>query len=234
MYRATAPNHHVTESPCLLCPARGSCLGKGLGDIALNKLTACGQIAKPLKKGQVLYQAGGAPDTLFCVKSGSVKTVRLNENGEQQVTGFYFPGMLFGLADLSQPAREDYAEGLEQGAVCAFAVADIRRLMAQESSLLSNLLEQLSTQIRVQQQLAAFHEADAKLFYYLRHVRQRLSRPGLPLKGFSLSMTNRDLASYLQLRPETLSRRFAELKKRGELILKGRQVLLTEVLDEAA
>lgn len=234
MYRTNSESTVTLDRTCHNCACRFRCIGQGLSDSSLAKLVTCGQVAKPAAKSQTLFRAGDKPNRIFCVKTGSVKTYRLTTSGEQQVTGFYFPGMVFGMADLSQGQRDEYAETLENASLCAFSLTEAKQVLSQDTQLLGNLLQQISNHMRTQNTLTSHVEAEARLRYYLGHIQESLSRPGLEIKGFTLPMTNKDLANFLALRPETLSRLFKNMKQQGELILSGRQVALQQSAPIAA
>lgn len=60
-----------------------------------------------------------APFTsFFVVKSGSVKTVHVNERGDERILGFYFPGELFGLDGLTNGTYGCTALALERSMIC--------------------------------------------------------------------------------------------------------------------
>lgn len=232
--QAVQSQHNTSFSTCQSCTARQRCLGRGLSDNSLARLVQCGHVAQSFAKGRLLFRAGDAPSRLYCVKSGTVKTYRITAGGEQQVTGFYFAGMVFGLSDLAQTQRDEYAEALDNSQVCSFAMTEVNALFAQDSKMLANLMLQCSAQMRLQQLLNSYTDAEARLRYYLSCIQESLSRPGLPVKGFALSMTNKDLANFLQLRPETLSRLFNHLKAEGDIAMSGRQLTLGASLPVAA
>ena len=50
-----------------------------------------------LKAGQALYRSGDAFGAVYLLRTGTIKTVVLHEDGREQVSGFYMSGEMFGL-----------------------------------------------------------------------------------------------------------------------------------------
>ena len=73
-----------------------------------------------IRRGTHIFRMGDSFDTLYSVRSGAVKTYRLTEDGEQQVTGFYLPGDLFGLESVEADVYASNAVALDTSCICAF------------------------------------------------------------------------------------------------------------------
>lgn len=52
---------------------------------------------KPLQRGDYLYNAGDKFSSLYAVRSGSLKVFSIDDQGEEQVVGFYLPGEILGM-----------------------------------------------------------------------------------------------------------------------------------------
>ncbi len=90
-------------SGCHVCEPRGGCLSEQLlkNDSLHQQLQ---QTKRIYRKGEHIFHAAELSEAFFVVKSGSVKSYFISEDGEEQVLGFYLPGDVFGL-DLSQDLK---------------------------------------------------------------------------------------------------------------------------------
>jgi len=71
-----------------------------------------------LQKGEHLYRQDQAFGSVFAVRSGSVKAYSITDNGQEQVTGFYFPGEVLGMDGIAKNKYASSARAMETAAVC--------------------------------------------------------------------------------------------------------------------
>lgn len=221
MYNTVSSN----QNTCLICPTRSKCLAKQLSSKQLEQLAQCGQLGRHVPKGTQIFRQQDSAESLYSVKSGAVKTYQLDAAGQQQVTGFELSGSAFGLVDMTESKRTEYAETVTDSIICGFSRNRLKALMLESPELLDNFIKQCSEHMRLQQENAKDDEASERVLRFFAQLQQAFSRPGVAVAGFTLPMSNKDIANYLRLRPETLSRVFQQLKAAGRLSLKGRTVL---------
>lgn len=176
-------------------------------------------------KGRYIYYQEDAIKHLFFVKSGSVKSVYSNEQGDQQIINFYFPGDVIGLAVLNHNYQSSSAVTLEKSVICAFPAAFIRAHCEKLPNLLGEILKRFNAEIKHRHEsLLSSHQciASKRLGGFLLDLvyRQDLARNN-PLL-IRLSMSRADIANYLGLAPETVSRMLSKYQKHG-LILANKQ-----------
>lgn len=225
MYATQISSYIPDTNACLACPTRGKCLASQLNDKQLALLAQCGQLGRQVPKGTLLYRQDDPVSSLHSVKTGAVKTYQLDAQGRTQVTGFKLAGSAFGLIDMPTAKRSEYAETVTDSVICGFSSKRLRALMLESPSLLENFIQQCSQQMQRQQANAKDDEAPNRVIRFLQELQQDFSRPGVNASGFTLPMSNKDIANYLRVRPETLSRVFQQLKAEQKLELKGRTVM---------
>jgi CRP/FNR family transcriptional regulator len=189
------------------------------GDIFLDVFE--GAPVRALEAGETLFHAGAAADQVFNIVSGTLMVTRIGNDGRRQVLSFLFPDNFVGLSatdtyfftvEAVTPAevvcrpRQMLEARLEQdpNADRAFLNMVFRVL---ENSL--DLVYSLGQRTAVER-LAVF-------LLYLRH-RQRIAT-GLPeeapeLDVIELPMSRQDIADFLGLKKETVSRSFTQLDDR--------------------
>ena len=86
---------------CQRCSLRGICEPADIPAQEQTRLDAIIERRRPYSRSEFLYRAGEPFRSVFCVKSGSIKTYATTDKGEEQVTGFHLPGELIGLEGIS-------------------------------------------------------------------------------------------------------------------------------------
>jgi CRP/FNR family transcriptional regulator, anaerobic regulatory protein len=86
-----------SSARCSSCAMRHLCMPQGLALDDLPKLEALICTARSVRRGESLYRAGDPFDSLYAVRSGSLKTVMAHRDGREQVTGLRLAGDPLGI-----------------------------------------------------------------------------------------------------------------------------------------
>ncbi|MFX3657746.1 MAG: Crp/Fnr family transcriptional regulator [bacterium] len=215
----------VDASHCLHCPTRQHCLADGLDDDGLQRLSACVRPSPPLRKGDRLFAPEDRGDDCYVVRSGCFKTVRVSADGDETVTGFHLPGDLVGVSRLAGGGRSETAVALETSTACRVLAGELQGLWQVGAG--RSLLRLAGRQ----SELAADHQhtlsqgaADARVAGFLVTLAQRMRRLRRGDNPLPLPMSRTDLARYLGMTLECLSRVLARLSRAGILDATRRQV----------
>ncbi|MCP4041346.1 MAG: helix-turn-helix domain-containing protein [Gammaproteobacteria bacterium] len=182
-------------------------------------------------KGENLFRAGQPFHALYAVKKGSFKSYTFLEGGQEQVVGFQFPGELLGLEAVSSPHYAYSARALEDGSVCELRFEDLGLMKEHLHPFQEQLIRILSGQLlREQRQnvLSARQSAEERLAAFLIGLSRRLAERQLAETKFRLAMSRQDIASYLGLAVETVSRTFKLFQARGLLSVKSKRIRLID------
>ena len=128
------PTRNINVS-CTDCSLNPICLPVAVSNTQLNELDNIIKRSKPLKKGEHLFRASDPFASIFAVRSGTIKTYSVTEDGEEQVTGFYLPGEVLGVDGISTNIHSNSAKALETAAVCEIPFDKLEVLSAQIPSL---------------------------------------------------------------------------------------------------
>jgi CRP/FNR family transcriptional regulator, nitrogen fixation regulation protein len=171
------------------------------------------------RKSQIIREDDPA-DHVYEVVGGTVCTCKMLREGRRQISGFYFPGDVFGLEDAkkhnvdAQAITDVLIRIIKKQALTALAssnreVADqLLALTARELTRKQNhLLSLLST------------TAEKRIIYFLIDMVQRASLREDHL--IALPMSRLDIADYLGLTIETVSRTLWDLERRGAIEISG-------------
>ena len=187
---------------------------------------------RPLRRGDHIFRAGESFSAIFFIKSGWVKNYVTNDEGSEQVLGFHIAGEFLGLEALEQKAHRFSAQTLEIAVVCEVPFKPLEDLAADIPALQHQIYLLMSREIRHEfEMLALFgkRSAEEKLAAFLLDLSQRLRVRGLASQNFHLSMSRHDIASYLGLAVETVSRLFSRFQEESLLAVDRRHIQWLDV-----
>ncbi len=198
--------------------------GRG-SDIQLN--------LRVVRAGQTLVYEGTRADSLFVVRSGTLKVCRIDHDGYEQVLAFAMRGEVLCFEVLCMASHPAAIVALEDSIVFVIPRRQIEALGA-ASPLFAVALQQagslaLSRSRELVDILAAV-ASDVRLARFLLLHSRRMSECGQSPRQFRLRMGRRDIASLLGVAHETVSRGFGALAAMGLLRVEDRDV---EILDMA-
>lgn len=170
---------------------------------------------------------------LYVARSGAFKATACSTDGDEQVLGFFLPGELMGLDGLgSGRHRCDYI-ALESAEACELgyeslieAAASLPRLRAQLHRVVGQTIERSLDHAS----LLARRLAVERVAGFLDDLIDRYCLLGMQGTSFRLPMSRDDIARFLGLTLESVSRSLSRLQENGTLQIRGRQV---EVCDPA-
>ncbi len=222
--RVPARAINVSCSDCSLNPI---CLPVAVNAKELDELDEIIKRSRPLKKGEHLFRASDPFSSIFAVRSGTIKTYSVSEDGEEQVTGFYLPGEVLGVDGISTNQHSNSAKALETAAVCEIPFDKLEVLSAKIPSLQRHFFQLMSREIQADQQLIMLlskKSAEERIASLLLSISTRHAKRGLSASGFRLPMSRNDIGNFLGLAVETVSRVFTRLQKQGIILVDGKEI----------
>lgn len=233
----TAPPHSCTQEykvNCETCRLSRICLPLAINHQDLQQLENIIQRSKPLQRNELLYDEGSTFQSIYAVRSGTVKAYRTTSDGREQVTGFYFPGEILGMDGISDNSHASSARALETAAICAIPFDALERLSSSMPGLQRHLFQLMSREITEDQLLITLlskNSADERIATLLLSIAGRNARRNLSASQFRLPMSRMDIGNYLGLTVETVSRVFSRMQKLGTLRVDNKEI---EILDQEA
>lgn len=216
---------------CRDCKVRPHCFPLNLHGSELQQLDAIIQRSRPLQRGEHLFGAGDPLKQLFAIRSGTFKTYLLSSEGEEQITGFHLPGEVLGLDALGTYSHPGFAVALETGTVCSIPLARLEELAASLPRLRAELLRVMSQAIHTdhEQMRLTRKPAGERLGAFLLELSQRFRDRGFSAQNFILPMSRCEIANYLGLTSETVSRLLSRYRDRGLVEIRGREVCIKDL-----
>ena len=204
---------------CLHCDARKHSVCNAIPALDLDRL-ATTAVSMNVESGRAFIREGDPAEHFFNVTAGCAKLFKLLPDGRRQITGFAGVGTFLGLAVSATYAFS--AEALEPMKVCRFSRAKLRALLDDFPAMEQRLLEVASNElVAAQEQMLLLGRKTARE----RIASFLIARAALPsnclasepelAQVITLPMTRADIADYLGLTIETVSRSLTRFKAEG-------------------
>jgi CRP/FNR family transcriptional regulator len=222
---------HDYQVNCGNCRLNSICLPLALESDDIQQLDDIIQRSKPLQKAQHLYREGDNFQSVYAVRSGTLKAYKTTDDGREQVTGFYFPGEILGMDGISNNSHASSAKALETAAVCEIPFTSLEKLSSVMPSLQRHFFQLMSREITEDQLLITLlskNSADERVAALLLSISSRNARRKLSATQFRLPMSRVDIGNYLGLTVETVSRVFSRMQKMDVLRVDNKEI---EILD---
>lgn len=221
-------------NPCLACSVRELSVCGALKLAELDSLAAIARAVEASRR-QTIFLEGDSAEYLFNVTGGAVKIFKLLPDGREQITGFLFPGDFLGLAHFDHYVYS--AQATVATRLCRFPRGALEKLCTKFPDFERRLLQNASNELAAAQDhmlLLARQSAHERMAAFLVALSERAERRGERSDILGHPMSRGDIASYLGLVAESVSRALNRLKQLGvievpnerEIVIKDRPALL--------
>lgn len=219
---------------CTYCSVRQLCLPGGIGAEELQRLDQIVQRRRPIARGERLFRLGDPLTAVFVARDGAFKSVSISEDGQEQVLGFHLPGELIGLDALGSGHHRCESVALTAANVCEVPYDQLSQVAAQVPSLQQQLFRVIGQSTDRDQDhfgMLLRRQANERIALFLHSLGERYLIAGHSDRQYTLPMSREDIARFLGLALETVSRGFTRLQDDGVIAVTGRHV---EIVDAGA
>ena len=217
---------------CQDCSLFQLCLPVGIDARDLELLDSIIKRRRQVKRGEHLFHIGASLQSIYAVRSGSIKTYTPTEDGHEQVTGFHLPGELLGLDAINTEFHPCAAKALETTSICEIPFDRLEALSTRIPGLQHQLLRIMSKEILHDQSLLMLlgkKSAEERLAALLLSLSNRYHARGFSPTEFNLSMSRNDIGNYLGLAVETVSRLFTRFQSDGVLTVQRKYIHILDL-----
>ena len=228
--RPGSPGHAID---CNDCSLHEVCLVDGLTAEQVEQLAGMVSTRRKVKKGEPLFKAGDAFDSIYPIRYGFFKLRLFSPDGREQIVGFPMPGDLLGLDAIHSRRFASDAVALENAEVCVIPFSHLEKLSAQFAPLQSQLHRVLSREIVRDQSMLLMlgtMRAEARVASFIVNLSTRAAQRGLSSSQFSLRMTRAEIGIYLGLTLETVSRTLSRLQDDGLIAIDQKDLQILDLL----
>ena len=184
---------------------------RGLGGGSIEMMGA----AMPFPRNSEIYGEGEPADYLYKVVTGTVRTYKILADGRRQIGSFYLPGDIFGLEVGDEHTFS--AEAITDSKCLVIKRSAVMTLAARDNEVARQLWAVTGCELqRVQEHiLLLIKSAQERVAGFLLEMAQRT--PGA--ETVELPMSRQDIADYLGLTIETVSRTMTQLEEAATISL---------------
>ncbi len=213
---------------CRTCAFSSACLDAGYGKPQLVELHCLVEHIGPYHAGEYVFRTNDPFRAIYAVRAGMVKTRMVDSEGREHVLGFYLPGEVIGLNAIYPERFPCDAVALDTAHFCRFSFPAMSALAARMPIVQQHLFRLLSKELGAASMLAGDHSADERMAAFLIDLGDRFAARGFSGTRFRLSMPRGDIANYLRLAAETVSRVLGRFRQQGLIAVDGRELVLRD------
>ena len=216
--------------PCQGCEVRDKAVCGILDCANLEEFRNLGWTLK-LASGQALFHEGDPATRVFTLTRGTLKLYKLLADGRRQVTGFLHPGDFLGISIDDEHAFS--AETLEDSQLCWFPRGRFDDFVEKQPTMERELYRMAAHELAAAQQqfvlLGRKTAIERVASFLLLLFERRTPSPRTGCGRVRLPMSRSDIADYLGLTKETVSRAISALKR--DRIIRPESLGAVEILD---
>lgn len=210
--------------PTLFC-------GKACDELELRELQRLATQVYP-RAGETIFLEGDLADDVFGISQGVVRLYKLLPDGRRQILAFALPGEF-----LSMPFDDRHtvsADAIGEVALCRFSRSELTKFVRSNPGVMKLIVEFAARELdmaRDQLLLLGNGSAEGKVLMFLVNWHNRLTRLSVSSKTVPLPMRRQDIADFLGLKLETVSRTLAKLEQKNVIRLVPKGVFLTDLAE---
>jgi CRP/FNR family transcriptional regulator, anaerobic regulatory protein len=222
------------SQPCNECSIRRLSLCAALGETELRELAHQSRQIH-FAPGETVFAQEEMTTSFYNLQEGIMRLYKLLADGRRQIIGFALPGDFLGLAASS---RHNFsADAIGHVGLCQFSRSAFARFSEDKTDLLQRINELAIRELsRAQDHMVLLgrRSAEEKVATFLIRWRRRIALVNGPSPAVPLPMSRQDIADYLGLTIETVSRTFTRFEREGVIdIMPGYIRLLNPARVEA-
>ena len=220
----------IQKNRCSECKIRPHSFCRCLEEDQLKEFSGISSDKVFEDKQNIFLQQDSALN-LYNITEGNVKIYQLMDDGRIQIIGFLYPGDFFGSY---KNGKYNYsADAIGNVKVCVFEQNKLDEYLENNIKLTKELLHQTSHELTLaEDKIRVLGKLDAteRLSRFILNLSEQRKRIGWQNSPISLPMTRQDIADYLGLTVETVSREITKLKSSNIIkIISSKQIYISDV-----
>lgn len=204
---------------CSLCGTHDLCFETWPDKKLIQVMNTVTTSKGPYKIGDSIYKMEDKFKSLFFIQSGLVKLEKTLENGNTYVAGFFYPGDVFGLESVGNERYDYDAIALDQTWVCVLPYKYLESDGESVNLIKERLISLYAQKARETDSLLArrrYQTSEQRFLEFLEGLCKRYFTENISnTHKLQLPMPKGDIANYLGLRPESISRALQKLQSQG-------------------
>ena len=179
-----------------------------------------------LAAGQLLYSRGEASHRFFLILEGQINLSLHSHNGEEKIIDIQGPGQVFAEAVLfmERPVYQMTATAASAARVASFQNRDYIEILRENPAACLRALRHLSSRLHVRIREIEGIVLETATSRLVRLLEDKMPVDATDSATLCLNESRQELASYLAIKPETLSRVLRALADSGAIVVQGKTI----------
>lgn len=232
------------ENYCISC-GKGSCVTNVpiFNNLDYDQLLNISQIMESViyEKGNTIFTEGETGDTLYFIYEGKIKLYKYTKDGKEQILQILSDGDFFGELNLLKNSTYNFnAKAISNCKVCTLTNEQFKNIILERPEISIKVLEVIAERLSNMEELIqnlATNDIDSRVAYLLSDlcenygVKDNNSNTIL----IELPISREDMANYIGVSRETMSRKLKKFEEKGIISLNGTKKIVIrnkEVLDK--
>jgi CRP/FNR family transcriptional regulator, anaerobic regulatory protein len=224
-------NRKPHTNQCSQCRISHLCLPAMLNKQLLQQSDEFIFNSRVLNPGEHLCHQGEKHSHLYLLRSGLLKSYINQENGDEFVMYFHLPPELFGWEGIDEEQLSFSIVALDYSNVCEIPLKQIESLIAKHPELQTQIFKLVNQTIRNNNIAMLKTTAEQKVSTFILLLSKHYKSLGYPHYHCQLSMTHQDIANYLRIAPETISRTLHQLQNRGLIKVYRKKIHINNIAE---
>lgn len=217
---------YIYHETCHICELKELC--EHSRSFENQKQTESNIVKKVIKfkKNEGVLSASSQLESIYVVKSGAFKSYEVDIMGKEHINNFYFPGDIIGLDAIRMKQHPYATKTVVSGELCSIPITPVLDYIARFPQLQAELIEAMSYSLNISRYITAT-TAEQKLASFLINMERRIHDAD-NLEAWELPMSRYDIAEFLGLTPETVSRTLTTLKRNQLIRVDGKSISILD------
>lgn len=189
---------------------------------------------KEYKKNDVVFSEGNNASSLLFVNKGSIKLYKYNKDGKEQILHILSDGDFFGELDLVKTSQYKFnAKCIKDTKICALTNEEMREIIYKDPEIAIKMLKSLGEKLSEVESLAqnlSTNDVDTRIAYLLIELMDKYLKVSEDTKYLDLPISREDMASFIGVTRETISRKLKKLENEKIIKIVGTKKII--ILDE--
>ena len=191
-------------------------------------------VHKNFKKNEIIFLEGGEAKTLYFINEGRIKLYKYTRDGKEQIMHILSEGDFFGELNLLKESKYGFnAKAIEDCKICTLTNDNFKEILLGKPEIAIKILEVMGERLSRIENLAqnlATNDMDARMTYLLLELSQKYGRKKYNNINIDLPINREDMASYIGVTRETISRKLKKFEEEGLIKIVGTKKIV--ILDK--
>ncbi|WP_294346301.1 Crp/Fnr family transcriptional regulator [uncultured Clostridium sp.] len=185
---------------------------------------------KRVNKNDVIFLEGEKAQTLYFLNVGKIKIYKYTKDGKEQILHILSEGDFFGELNLLKESKYRFnAKAIEESKICTLSKENFKEILLYKPEIAIKILEIMGERLSDVESLAqnlATNDIDARIAFLLKELSDKYGKNNEGNLVINLHLTREDMANYVGITRETISRKLKKFEEEGIIKIVGTKKII--------